>query len=91
MIDYVVANPEKLVDNYIATLVQLSHLHPNEEELRGVSKLKKDNDLFTVIAPLIQALKIKLKDKEILNVLRPIHEENEKFLKMKKLVVVSLT
>ena len=82
MIDYVVANPEKLVDNYIATLVQLSHLHPNEEELRDKKKKKKDNNLFTVVAPLIQALKIKLKDKEILNVLRSIHEENEKFLKM---------
>ena len=78
LMDYIVANPEKLVDNYIATLVQLSHLHPKEKELSGfIEAQKKDNDLFTVIAPLIQALKIKLKDKEILNVLRPILEENK--------------
>lgn len=78
LMDYVVANPEKLVDNYIRTLVQLSHLHPNEKELSGfIEAQKKANYLFTVIVPLIQALKIELNDKEILNVLRPIHEENE--------------
>lgn len=76
LMDYVVANPEKLVDNYIRTLVHLSHLHPNEKELSGfIEALKKDSNLS--IAPLIQALKIELNDKEILNVLRPIYEGNE--------------